>query len=175
MKVQHPCFLVVEDSLADQILINRALRSVCSHPIRTVNSANEAIRYLNGEGHFADRSQFPYPTTIMTDLKMQNGDGFDLLQNLKHNPLWAIIPTIVLSSSNDLDDIKGSYLLGASCYLVKPNDYFRLQQLMGKIVDFWKECEIPEVDVSGKMLGTESGGKMGERFEHAGPSPTERH
>lgn len=175
MKAQRPCFLAVDDSLEDQILMSRALRSVFAGPIRTVNSGNEAIRYLNGEGQFADRNQFPYPTTIMTDLKMQDGDGFDLLHNLKSNPMWAVIPTLVLSTSSDEDDIKKSYQLGASCYLVKPSGYPKLQQLMGKIIDFWKECEIPEIDVSGRMLMTESAGKIGERFEVPDSKQTERH
>src|SRR5690242_12549803 len=123
MKAQHPCFLLVEDRPEDQILIVRALQNFFTHPIHCVSSGNEAVRYLNGEGRFSDRTQFPYPTTIMTDLKMHDGDGYDLLQNIKRHPLWAIIPTVVLSGSGDLDDIKTAYRLGASCYLTKPSRY----------------------------------------------------
>src|SRR5579872_6361530 len=169
MKAQHPCFLVVEDSEADQILIMRALREFFPHPLHRVKSGNEAVHYLNGDGGFSNRFEFPYPTIIMTDLKMPDGDGFDLLQNLKHNPLWAIIPTVVLSGSGDADDIKKAYALGASCYLNKPSGYSELKALMGKLIDFWKECEVPEVDVSGRMLKTESAGRLGERF----PGPNE--
>jgi CheY-like chemotaxis protein len=174
MKAQRPSFLVVDDRPEDQMLIVRALQNFFTHPIHCVNGGNEALRYLNGEGRFADRSQFPFPTTIMTDLKMNDGDGFELLQNLKHNPLWAIIPTIVLSGSNDPDDIKTAYALGASCYLTKPQGHSELKGLMGKLVDFWKECEVPEIDVSGRMLKTESAGKLGERFPGPNEEPTRR-
>lgn len=175
MRAKNPCFLVVDDSKADQLLIVRALRNFFAHPIHCVSSGNEAIRYLNGEGRFADRGQFPYPTTIMTDLKMNDGDGFDLLQNLKHNPLWAIIPTIVLSGAGDLDDIKKTYALGASCYLTKPSGYNALKGLMGKLIDFWNECEVPEIDITGRMLKTESAGKLGEGFASPSEEPFERH
>jgi CheY-like chemotaxis protein len=164
----------VDDSHEDQLLIVRALRNFWSHPIYWVESGNEAIRYLNGDGRFGNRREFPYPTMIMTDLKMSDGDGFDLLYNLKRNPLWAVIPTVILSGSSDTDDIKKAYELGASCYLTKPNNYTALERLMGKLVDFWMECEVPEIDASGRMLLTKSAGKLGERFPSPSEKPTER-
>ena len=169
MKARNRCFLVVDDSVADQVLIVRALKEVFPHEIHCVSSANEAIRYLNGEGEFTDRAKYAYPTLIMTDLKMPEGTGFDLLHNLKSNPLWVIIPTVVLSASSDPDDIKKCYELGASCYLTKPSGYPELKVLMRKLVEFWDVCDVPEIDVSGKILATESKGKLGEGF----PSPVE--
>ncbi len=35
----------------------------------------------------------------MTDLKMPQADGFAVLQHLKGNPEWAIIPSVVFTSS----------------------------------------------------------------------------
>lgn len=174
MKAQNPCFLVVDDSETDQMMIVRALRNLLTYPLHCVSSGNEAIRYLNGEGAFADRARFPYPSTIMTDLKMGDGDGFDLLQNLKHNPLWVIIPTLVLSGSSDADDIKQAYALGASCYLVKPSGYAELKSLIGKLIGFWNECEVPEIDPSGRLLQTQSAGKLGERFPGPADAPARR-
>jgi CheY-like chemotaxis protein len=174
MKPKHPGFLVVDDSEDDRFLIVRALRNFWTAPIHCLNSGNEAIAYLNGEGEFADRNQFPYPTTIMMDLKMPDGDGFDLLQNLKQNPLWAIIPTIVLSASGDPDDIKQTYALGASCYLTKPGPYEDLKKLMGELVRFWDKCEVPEIDITGKMLETDSTGKLGARFPKSTDQSTKR-
>jgi CheY-like chemotaxis protein len=69
-----------------------------------------------GEGKFSNRTEFAYPTFIMTDLKMPSADGFAVLEFLKGNPEWAVIPTIVFSASSDLDDIKKAYMLGASSY-----------------------------------------------------------
>lgn len=174
MKAKHPCFLVVDDSEDDRFLIVRALRNFWTDPIHSVNSATEAIAYLNGEGRFADRNQFPYPTMIMADLKMPDGDGFDLLQNLKQSPLWAVIPTIVLSSSGDPDDVKQAYALGASCFLSKPGNYAGLDKLMGELINFWDKCEVPEVDVSGKLLETSSQGKLGGRFPKLTDKSTRR-
>jgi len=69
-----------------------------------------------GEGRYADRERFAYPTFIMTDLKMPRVDGFGVLEFLKKNPEWRVIPAVMLSASRDTDDIKKSYALGASSY-----------------------------------------------------------
>ena len=66
---------------------------------------------MMGEGKYADRDKFAYPTFIITDLKMPRRDGFAVLGFLKSNPEWAMIPTIVFSGSADLDDIKEAYML----------------------------------------------------------------
>src|ERR1700726_288193 len=120
MKSKTSAILIVDDSINDQRIIARAFHKInIPNPVRTVGSGNEAIRYLNGQGKFADREQFPYPTFILADLKMDDGDGFSLLENLKSKPEWAVIPTIILSGSLDVDDIKKSFMLGASSFFVK--------------------------------------------------------
>ncbi len=92
------------------------------------------------------------------------GDGFSILAFLQSTPDSAIIPTIVLSSSNDSDDIKRAYLLGASAYIVKPQDPSQLIELLKAIAAFWLICEVPEVDEVGRRVVTKSQGKLGDRF-----------
>ena len=118
-----------------------------------------------GEGKFADRAKYAYPTFIITDLKMAGGDGFSVLQHLKKNPEWAIIPTVVLSASGDPDDIKKAYLLGTSSYHKKPGGQAELRHQLKLLHDYWMTCEVPEVDTTGRQVRTESKGKLGERFK----------
>lgn len=176
MKPTLATILVVEDDPNDQFLIKEALReagAVC--PIHVVNDGVEAIAYICGEGKYADREKFAYPTFIMMDLKMPRVDGFGVLEFLKKNPAWKIIPAVVLSASSDLDDIKKSYMLGASSYHVKPQNMDKLRQQLKVLYDYWMTCEVPEVDISGKQLQTESGGKLGERFPQESTSEHEPH
>ena len=95
---------------------------------------------------------------------MPGGDGFAVLEFLKGNPGWKVIPTIVLSASMDLDDIKKSYMLGASSYHVKPQSNDELRKQLAVINAYWMTCQVPQVDVTGKQLPTDSEGKLGERF-----------
>jgi CheY-like chemotaxis protein len=162
----HKTILVVEDDPNDQLLIVKGFREIgVKTPIQIANNGQEAIAYMMGEGKFADRKLFEYPSFIMTDLKMHGGDGFEVLQFLKRNPEWAVIPTIVFSASADLDDIHKSYMLGASSYHVKPNSPDKFIEQLQVLHNYWMTCQIPEVDVTGKHLPTDSGGKLGERFK----------
>ena len=165
MKKYHATILIVEDDPNDRFLIERAFRAIgVRDPIQLVNDGAEAIAYLIGDGKYADREKFAYPTFVVTDLKMPRADGFAVLEFLKGNPEWAIIPTIVLTGSRDLDDIKKSYLLGANSYHVKPPTQEKLEKQLAVIHAYWMTCEVPEVDITGKQMPTDSRGKLGERF-----------
>jgi CheY-like chemotaxis protein len=165
MKNYHSTIMIVDDDLNDLVLIEQAFRNIgVKDPIHLVKGGREAIAYMGGEGKFSDRSQYAYPTFITTDLKMPGADGFAVLEHLQKNPAWAIIPTVVLTASRDLDDIKKAYMLGASSYHVKPNTPEALHQLLKVLHDYWMTCEVPQVDSDGRQLPTDSKGKLGERF-----------
>jgi len=172
MKKYNATLLVVEDDENDQMLIKRAFRTLgVESPIHIVGDGLEAIAYMMGEGQFADRSTFAYPTFIITDLKMPRADGFAVLEFLKKNPDWAIIPTVVFSASSDPDDIRRSYRMGASSFHVKPNSTGELREQLAVLNAYWLTCEVPQVDSTGKQLPTSQKGKLSERF--AGPKEEE--
>jgi AmiR/NasT family two-component response regulator len=77
------------------------------------------------------------------------------------------LPTVVLTASSDLDDIKKAYMLGASSYHVKPLSPEGLRHLLKVLHNYWMTCEVPEVDSTGRQLHTDSQGKLGERFAQA--------
>lgn len=161
----HKTILVVEDEESDRFFIEKAFRdNGVTAPIHCVNTGAEAIEYLMGEGKFADRKTYAFPTFIMTDLRMPELDGFAVLEHLKHNPEWSVIPTVVFTSSHDPDDVKKSYMLGASSFHEKPSDYAALRQQLRILQDYWMTCRVAEVDETGRRLVTCSKGKLGERF-----------
>src|SRR6476660_3987493 len=165
MKSYHSTIMVVDDDPSDLVLIERAFRAVgVKDPIHTISGGLEAIAYMMGEGKYADRSVYAYPTFITTDLKMPGADGFAVLEHLRNNPEWAVIPTVVLTGSADLDDIKKAYMLGASSYHVKPTAPEGLRHILKALNNYWLTCEVPEVDSTGRQLRTNSVGKLGERF-----------
>jgi CheY-like chemotaxis protein len=141
----HETILVVEDDQSYQILIREAFRSVgVQNPLQFANSGSEAIAYLMGEGKFSDRKTYGYPTFIMTDLNMPAGGGLSVLEHIKRNEDWDIIPKVVLSSSEDPADIKKAYKLGASCYHLKPGSQAELRQFLKILHDYWMTCQVPE-------------------------------
>ena len=165
MKKYHATILLVDDDVDFLDFVERGFRkNGVEGPIHQVHDGMEAIAYMMGEGRFADRTTYEYPTFIMIDLKMPHADGFAVLQHIKGNPEWAIIPSVIFTSSADLDDIKKSYMLGASSFHVKPMTLDKLREQLKILHDYWMTCETPEVDRSGRQIHTDSVGKLGERF-----------
>ena len=168
MKKYDATILLVDDDRNFLEFVEQAFRkNGVTSPIHRVHDGAEAIAYMMGEGRFADRKIYEYPTFIMTDLKMPGADGFAVLEHLKGNPEWAIIPAVVFTGSSDLDDIKKSYMLGASSYHVKPHSMEKLREQLKILHQYWMTCQTPEVDVTGRQRHTDSVGKLGERFEQA--------
>ena len=157
--------LLVDDDLdaLDLVVLALSRIGIASH-VRCVHSGNEAIAYVKGEGAFSDRERFPYPSLLITDLKMPDGDGFTLLEYLKSTPRYRVIPTIVMSASADADDVKKAYMLGASSYFMKPSAFGPLERLLTLLYETWLLAELPDVDDTGKQLDTNSAGKLGARF-----------
>jgi CheY-like chemotaxis protein len=157
--------LIVDDDPDSQEMLVLAFQRIgVSSKVRTVNSGNAAVAYLKGAAEFSDRMRFPYPSLLITDLKMPHGDGFTLLEQLKSTPQHRVVPTVVMSASSDEDDVKKSYMLGASSYFVKPAEFEALERLLRLLYELWLLAELPAVDASGKQVDTSSVGKLGERF-----------
>jgi CheY-like chemotaxis protein len=172
MKKTNFTILLVEDDVNDQFLIQSAFRKIgVTDPIQVTGDGEEALAYLEGEGKFADRATYQYPTFILMDLKMPKMDGFAVLAHLKQNPEWRIIPTVIFSASCDLDDIKQAYALGACSYHIKPASPEEMRKQLKLLYDYWMTCEIPQVDITGKQLETVSHGKMSEQFAEIAKAP----
>jgi CheY-like chemotaxis protein len=138
--------LLAEDDANDALLIRRAFsKSGIRNPIQVVADGEEAIAYLSGVAPYADRSVYPFPGFLITDLKMPRKTGFELLEWLMSHPECGVIPAIVLSSSRQPADIKRAYQTGANSYFTKPADFSQLQDLLKRIFDYWIHCERPEV------------------------------
>jgi len=113
--------LIAEDNENDALLLQRAFRNIgLQNPLQIVPDGEQAIRYLQAEGKFADRQQFPFPTVLFLDIKMPRMSGFDVLEWVRGHPDWRIIPTMIFSSSSHPGDVARAYQSGANAYLVKP-------------------------------------------------------
>lgn len=138
--------LIAEDSSIDADLLEIALRRAgLSGPVRFVGDGQEAVDYLEGRGHYADRKQFPFPRVIITDLKMPRFDGLQLLQWLADHPDCCVIPTILLSGSALSHDIQSAYKLGANTYFEKPTQFAALVDLVRSLKEYWSRSHLPSV------------------------------
>ena len=60
------------------------------------------------------------PDLILLDINMPRMNGFEVLDRMRSNPKLAVIPVVILTSSNNDADVSVCYSLGARSYFVKP-------------------------------------------------------
>jgi CheY-like chemotaxis protein len=145
MKLKSLTILHAEDDSNDVILLKRAVKKLgVEHRFLFVGNGEEAIQYLRAEGMYADREKFPFPNMLIIDLKMPKKGGLDILQWLDNHDDCGVIPTIVLTSSAQPDDIKKSYQLSATAYFTKPTSLDEWSELFQAIFNYWKFAHVPE-------------------------------
>lgn len=141
----HPVTVfIAEDSDLDFSLLNHALAH--SHANLLVHRATDgqvAIDYLKGGEQYADRALYPFPNVVMVDLKMPRVSGFDVLEWIRDNPGYRVIPTVVMSTSAEPADVQRAYELGANTYFRKPAGLADLVALCTHLAEYWARAEIP--------------------------------
>jgi len=121
--------LLAEDSSDDVLIFKRVLKKACLTPrLMVVTDGQQAIDYLAGTGLYHDRLAYPLPVLILLDLKMPRKTGFDVLEwlSLTQNK----IPAVVLSSSDEFEDVNQALRLGARACLTKPPSAEKLTELL---------------------------------------------
>jgi CheY-like chemotaxis protein len=128
--------LYAEDEENDVFLMQRAFKKAgVTNPLRTVADGAQAIRYLQGDGEYADRARHPLPCLLLLDLNLPRKTGLEVLKWTRAQPAFRTLPIIFLTSSNQDRDIGSAYQLGANGYLVKPAGPERLLELVVSLRD----------------------------------------
>jgi two-component system response regulator len=127
--------LMVEDDPDDILLTQMALRANrLRMNLSVVNDGVEAMRFLRGEGGYADRRR---PDLVLLDLNLPLMDGREVLMAIKQDPSLADIPVVVLTTSQAEEDIAASYRQHANCYISKPVDFDQFRSVVASIETFW--------------------------------------
>ncbi|WP_445634336.1 Response regulator [Nostoc sp. DSM 114161] len=127
--------LLVEDSPSDaNLTIKGFLNARIANNLHWVEDGESAMNYLLSQGEFADAIR---PDIILLDLNLPGMDGRELLTEIKSDPNLKSIPVVVITTSNDEQDILRSYNLSANCYVTKPIDVYQFIQVIQLIKDFW--------------------------------------
>lgn len=132
----HPIdVLLVEDDPADAELLRRAFtRSQIEVRLNHVTSGDEALSYLRNEGAHTAAVQ---PDIILLDLHLGPKSGHEVLAFVKKDPALKRIPVIVLTSTDDMDEIQKTYQLFANSFVTKPRAFEDYLRLVKALSHFW--------------------------------------
>ncbi len=106
--------LLVEDNhemlqaLTDALKLNK-------HRVIPARSGEVALHVLN--------TMSAPPDLIITDFRMPDMNGIELMREIRNHPLWSNIPIALMSGQTDLETIDNPH---ANAFIPKP---FKVQQL----------------------------------------------
>ncbi len=116
--------LLVEDNPDDVALTRRAFSEIkVGNQIIEARDGVTALDYLFGTGQYAGRDLSDTPAVIFLDLKLPKMDGLEVLRRIRGDPRTALLPVVVLTTSDEEQDRIMSYRLGANSYVRKPVDF----------------------------------------------------
>ena len=138
LPVNKYCVLQVEDDPNDISLLSFAFQKYMpQHLLKAVTTAREARAYLAGEGVYADRTRYPFPQIVLLDLKLPDGDGFEVLQWIRSQPNMRSLVVLLFSASVFPGDVEKGLALGANSYVAKYGDLDELAAFFKALEAYW--------------------------------------
>jgi len=110
--------LIVDDHAEIRLFLRKHLED--QYSIVEAATGNEAMKLVISE----------LPDLIISDVMMPDGDGFELLKQIRENPETSYIPVILLTARAEAEDKLSGLGFGANDYITKP---FNVKEMMVRI------------------------------------------
>ena len=147
---QKNVLLLVEDNPDDEELTLLAFeQSAIANEVVVAHDGVEALDYLFSTGMYADRNPSLMPALILLDLQLPRINGLEVLQRLRADNRTKLLPVVILTTSNEQQDLINSYSLGCNSYIRKPVDYDQFITAVQQLGMYWLIIdEAPPVPVN---------------------------
>lgn len=141
--IRSRIILLVEDNADDLELTLRAFeKNNIVHQFVVARDGQEALDYLFCAGAFAGRDPQETPEVVLLDLKLPRLDGLDVLRRMRADERTRRLPVVVLTSSNEEQDVVRSYDLGANSFVRKPVDFAEFLTAAREIGVYWLDLNV---------------------------------
>jgi two-component system, response regulator len=138
--------LLVEDNADDELLTRRTLKksNICNEVVVARDGA-EALDYLFATGPYEGRDPSVMPQVVLLDLGLPKLDGLEVLGRIRGDERTRLLPVVILTSSQDQEDVVEGYGLGANSFVRKPVDVSEFRAAVGQLGMYWMVLnETPE-------------------------------
>ena len=136
--MEDKMMLIVEDNPDDEALTLRALkRNNIGNRLVVVRDGAEALDFLFCTGMYSDRDPHDLPQTILLDLKLPKVDGLEVLKRIRADKRTSLLPVVILTSSQEEQDLLQSYRNGANSYIRKPVDFNEFLEAARQLGLYW--------------------------------------
>ncbi len=142
--MNNKTILLVEDNLQDEMLTLRALRKAnLANQVDVARDGQQALDYLFREGEFAGREGFALPTVVLLDIGLPRLSGLEVLERLRADARTALLPVVILTSSDEERDRLESYEIGCNSFVRKPVDSAEFAEPVARRGVYWLATNEP--------------------------------
>ena len=137
MTVKKDIFiLIAEDDADDRFLLQAAFEeNGFTDRLHFVENGVEALDYLQSLCNNANEPVLP--KFMLLDLNMPKKDGREVLKELKQHPELKKIHVVIFSTTNNEQEMRRCYELGANSYITKPNSFESLLKTVAALRSYW--------------------------------------
>jgi two-component system response regulator len=130
--------LLVEDRADDVELTIRAFeKAKVANEIVVAGDGEEAIDYLFATGRHTGRDPKVMPQVVLLDLKLPKIDGLGVLRRMRADERTRRLPVVIMTSSNEEQDVISGYDLGANSFVRKPVDFVQFVEAARLLGLYW--------------------------------------
>ncbi len=135
---ENTAILLVEDNPDDEELTLLAFKNNrIANPVYVARDGAEALDFLFRKGAYASRDQKSNPRLVLLDLKLPKVGGLEVLKRLRAEPATQTLPVVVLTTSNQDEDIVNSYRFGANSFIRKPVEFGTFNAAIRELGYYW--------------------------------------
>ncbi len=143
--MSHPVTIImVEDDEGHARLIERNIRrSGVNNEIIPFTDGTTAVNYLFGSDGSGSAHK-GHALLVLLDLNLPDMTGIDILRRIKDNAFLKTTPVVVLTTTDDSQEIKRCYDLGCNVYITKPVNYESFANAIRQLGLFFSVIKVPE-------------------------------
>jgi two-component system response regulator len=128
--------LIAEDDADDRFLLQTAFEeNGYVDKLHFVENGVEVMDFLHNITTSGDATKMPH--FILLDLNMPKKDGREVLKEIKNHAQYKKIPVIIFSTTNNEQEMRRCYELGANSYITKPNSFENLIKTVAVLRNYW--------------------------------------
>jgi CheY-like chemotaxis protein len=136
------CIIITEDDDGHAMLIQKNLRRAgISNNFRHFRDGQEVLDFLFGRGDEKLEESRSY--LLLLDIRMPRVDGIEVLRQIKSDENLRRIPVIMITTTDDPQEINQCHNLGCNNYITKPVDYSRFIEAIRQLGLFFSIVEVP--------------------------------
>ena len=131
--------LLTEDDEAAASLIQMNLKRLGAANIEWKKNGKETLDFLSAGSHKKYSK-----TLILLDINMPVMDGYELLKKVKGSSEFKNMPVIMLTTTDNPEEVDKCYSLGCNFYIKKPVEYKELTEKLKAFMNFARICVLPQ-------------------------------